>query len=75
MSDMNILLVTLVMYIVGNLIAFKFNQKILFAISGLLWFVPIIIFLETSIFIVIFSVVMFIVSILLSFFEVERSEF
>ena len=72
LTDMNILLITLIMYIITLFLYFKFKVNWFLAPTILLWFVPI--FIIDDIFIRIFSVIMIIVSIVITFFN-EREEF
>jgi hypothetical protein len=72
MTDMNILLITLIMYILSIFISFKFRIKWVLIATILLWFVPI--FLIDNLFIRIFCVIMIIVTITITFFN-EREEF
>ena len=70
-TDMNILLITLIMYIITIFLYFKFKVSWFLAPTILLWFVPI--FLIDNLFIRIFSVIMIIISIVITFFN-EREE-
>ena len=72
MSEMNILLITLIMYILSIFIAFKFRLKWVLIATILLWFVPI--FLVDNLFIRIFCVIMIIATITITFFG-EREEY
>lgn len=72
MSEMNILLITLIMYILSIFIAIRFRLKWVLIATVLLWFVPI--FLVENLFIKIFCVIMIIVTITITFFS-EREEF
>ena len=72
MTEMNILLITLIMYILSIFIAFKFKIKWVLIATILLWFVPI--FLIDNLFIRIFCVIMIIATITITFFN-EREEF
>jgi len=72
MTEMNILLITLIMYIISIFMAIKFRIKWVLIATMLLWFVPI--FLVDNLFIRIFSVIMIIVTIVITFFN-EREEF
>lgn len=71
MTEMNILLIALIMYILSIFIYFKFNLKWVLIATILLWFVPI--FLIENLFIQIFCVIMIIVTITITFFN-EREE-
>ena len=70
---MDILLITLIMYVISIIIYFKFNLKWVLVATTLLWFVPI--FLVENLFIKIFSVIMIIVTITLTFFGEREEEF
>jgi len=72
MTDMNILLITLVMYILSIVISLKFRIKWVLIATILLWFVPLI--LIDNLFIRIFCVIMIIATITITFFN-EREEF
>lgn len=63
MIDVTILLIGLVMYALGMIIALYWDLKWLFMITGLLWFLPIV--MIDNIFIVTFSVVMVVTSAML----------
>ena len=72
MSEMNILLITLIMYIITMFLYFKFRINWILVSTILLWFVPI--FLVENLFIKIFCVIMIIATITISFFN-EREEY
>ena len=72
MTEMQILLITLIMYILSIFIFIKFRLKWVLIATILLWFVPI--FLVENLFIKIFCVIMIIVTITITFFS-EREEF
>ena len=72
MTDMNILLIALILYILSIFMAIKFRIKWVLIATSLLWFVPI--FLVENLFIRIFCVIMIIVTITITFFS-EREEF
>ena len=72
MTEMNILLITLIMYVLSIFIFFKFRIKWVLMATIMLWFVPI--FLVDNLFIRIFCVIMIIVTITITFFN-EREEF
>ena len=72
MTGMEILLITLIMYILSIFISFKFRLKWVLIATILLWFVPI--FLIDNLFIRIFCVIMIIATITITFFS-EREEF
>ena len=70
MTDLNILLITLIMYIIAIYLYRKFRINWILAPTIILWFVPI--FLVENLFIVIFSVIMIIITIVLAFFSKEE---
>ena len=72
MTDMNILLIALILYVLSIFIYSKFRIKWVLIATILLWFVPI--FLVENMFIKIFCVIMIIVTITITFFD-EREEF
>lgn len=72
MTGMQILLITLILYMLSIFIYFKFRIKWVLMATILLWFVPI--FLVENLFIKIFCVIMIIVTITITFFS-EREEF
>ena len=72
MTDMNILLIALILYVLSIFIYSKFRIKWVLIATVLLWFVPI--FLVENLFIKIFCVIMIIVTITITFFD-EREEF
>ena len=72
MTGMQILLITLILYMLSIFIYFKFRIKWVLIATVLLWFVPI--FLVENLFIKIFCVIMIIVTITITFFD-EREEF
>lgn len=73
MTDKNILMITLIMYILSIFIFFKFRLKWILIATILLWFVPI--FLVENLFIRIFCVIMIIATITLTFFGEREEEF
>ena len=73
MTEMNILLITLIMYILAIFIAIKFRIKWVLIATILLWFVPI--FLIENLFIQIFCVIMIIVTITITFFNEREEEY
>jgi len=73
MTDKNILMITLIMYILSIFIFFKFRLKWILIATVLLWFVPI--FLVENLFIKIFSVIMIIATITITFFGEREEEF
>jgi hypothetical protein len=73
MTGMQILLITLIMYMLSIFIYFKFRLKWVLIATILLWFVPI--FLVENLFIKIFCVIMIIVTITITFFGDREEEF
>lgn len=72
LTEMNILLIALIMYIITLFLYFKFKVSWFFMPSILLWFIPI--FIVDNLFIKIFSVIMIIITIVITFFN-DREEF
>lgn len=70
MTEMNILLIALIMYIISIFLYFKFRENWFLIPTILLWFVPI--FIIENLFIVIFSVIMIIITIVIVFFNGEE---
>ena len=70
MTDLNILLITLIMYILALYLYFKFRINWILAPTIILWFVPI--FMIENLFLVIFSVIMIIITIVIAFFNKEE---
>ena len=70
MTDLNILLVTLIMYMITIYLYLKFRINWILAPTIILWFVPI--FIVDNLFIVIFSVIMIIITIVIAFFSKEE---
>jgi len=70
MTDLNILLITLIMYILAVFLYFKFKINWILLPTILLWFVPI--FTIENLFIIIFSVIMIIITIVIVFFNNEE---
>ncbi len=73
MTGMEILLITLILYMLSIFIYFKFRIKWVLIATILLWFVPI--FLVENIFIKIFCVIMIIVTITITFFSDREEDF
>ena len=71
MSDMNILLIALIMYLITIFVYFKFKIKWVLIATILLWFVPI--FLVDNLFIRIFCVIMIIATITITLYN-DREE-
>lgn len=69
---MDILLITLIMYILAMFLYFKFKINWILLPTILLWLVPI--FTIDNIFIIVFCVIMIIITIVITFFN-EREEF
>ena len=67
---MDILLITLIMYILAMFLYFKFRINWILVATILLWFVPI--FIVDNLFIVIFCVIMIIITIVIAFFNKEE---
>jgi hypothetical protein len=71
--ELDILLITLIMYILSIIIYFKFNLKWVLIATTLLWFVPI--FLVENLFVKIFCVIMIMATITITFFSDREEEF
>lgn len=69
MTDTTLLIITLIIWIIGVFVAYKTDTNWLYALSGLLWFVPV--FIVPNIFIIIFSIVMILFSFLYAFVKEE----
>ena len=69
---MDILLITLIMYILAMFLYFKFRINWILLPTILLWLVPI--FTIDNLFIIVFCVIMIIITIVITFFN-ERKEF
>src|SRR5690554_3623748 len=69
-TDMDILLIALIMYIITLFLYFKFKVSWFLTPTILLWFVPI--FIVDNLFIKIFSVIMIIISIVITLFNGEE---
>ena len=69
---MDILLITLIMYILAMFLYFKFKINWILLPTVLLWLVPI--FTVDNLFIIVFCVIMIIITIVITFFN-EREEF
>ncbi len=70
MTELNILLITLIMYIITIYLYLKTRINWILTPTILLWFVPI--FLVENLFIVIFCVIMIIITIVIAFFNKEE---
>ncbi len=73
MDVMNILLITLIMYMLALFLYFRFRINWILAPTIVLWFVPI--FLVENLFIVIFCVIMIIITIAIALFNSEKEEY
>ena len=73
MEVMDILLITLIMYFLALFLYFKFRINWILLPTIFLWFVPI--FIVENLFIVIFSVIMIIITIVIAFFNKEEEEY
>ena len=73
MTEMNILLITLILYLLTIFVYFKFDIKWILIATVLLWFVPI--FLVENLFIRIFCVIMIIATITITFFSDREEDF
>ena len=69
----NLLYITLLIYFLVMTFGYLFRIKWLFMIAGFLWFIPI--FEIDNTFIKLISVVMFLVHIMLGFYEPKEEEF
>ena len=67
MTDLTILIIGLIIFIIANILGFIYKINLLTALSGLLWLLPI--FLVDNIFIKIFSVIIMLITFLFSFKE------
>ena len=67
MTDLTILIIGLIIFIIANILGFIYKNNLLTALSGLLWLLPI--FLVDNIFIKIFSVIIMLITFLFSFRE------
>jgi len=70
---MNILLITLIMYILAMFLYFKFRINWILLPTVLLWLVPI--FTIDNIFIIVFCVIMIIITIVITFFNNKEEEY
>ena len=64
-----ILITGLILFALGYFLAYKTNTNWLYAISGILWFIPM--FMIENIFIILFSIAMLIFSTILAFWQKE----
>jgi uncharacterized repeat protein (TIGR02543 family) len=67
MSDITILIIGLIIFIIANILGFIYKNNLLTALSGLLWLLPI--FLVDNAIIKIFSVIIMLITFLFSFKE------
>ncbi|NLD46686.1 MAG: hypothetical protein GX660_05735 [Clostridiaceae bacterium] len=72
-TEKMILIIALILYIIGVFIALYTKNKIVFVGSSLLWFIPIV--MIPNLFIVVFSTIMFISSILIAYYPKKESDF
>lgn len=70
---MDILLITLIMYILAMFLYFKFKINWILLPTILLWLVPI--FTIDNIFIIVFCVIMIIITIVITFFNNKEEEY
>jgi len=70
---MDILLITLIMYILAMFLYFKFRINWILLPTVLLWLVPI--FTIDNIFIIVFCVIMIIITIVITFFNNKEEEY
>ena len=71
MTDLTILIIGLIIFIIANILGFIYKNNLLTALSGLLWLLPI--FLVDNAIIKIFSVIIMLITFLFSF--KERNEY
>lgn len=71
-TDMNILTIALVLYLICMFMYFKFRIKWILIATSVLWFIPIL--MIENIFIVVFSVIMIIITFVITFFYKEDNE-
>lgn len=72
-TEKTILIIALILYAIGIFIALYTKNKIVFVGSSLLWFIPIVII--PNLFIIVFSSIMFIASILIVYYPNKESDF
>lgn len=72
LTDMQVIIISVVLFIIGLVIAFIFKIRWLYAGISILCFIPIII--VDNLYIKLFSVILMIVMIILAFFNTERSD-
>ena len=70
---MDILLITLIMYILAMFLYFKFRINWILLPTVLLWLVPI--FTLDNLFIIVFCVIMIIITIVITFFNNKEEEY
>lgn len=71
MSDITILIIALILYGIAIGLYFVTKSNVLLVASSLLWFIPI--FLVPNVFIITFSSILFVATLVFTFFS-ERSE-
>ena len=67
MTDITILIIGLIIFIIANILGFIYKNNLLNALSGLLWLLPI--FLVDNAIIKIFSIIIMLITFLFSFKE------
>ena len=67
MTDITILTIGLIIFIISNVLGFIYKNNLLTALSGLLWLLPI--FLVDNMIIKVFSVIIMLITFLFSFKE------
>lgn len=67
MTDITILIIGLIIFIIANILGFIYKNNLLTALSGLLWLLPI--FLVDNTIIKIFSIIIMLITFLFSFKE------
>lgn len=72
-TEKTILIIALILYAIGIFIALYTKNKIVFVGSSLLWFIPIVII--PNLFIIVFSSIMLIASILIAYYPNKESDF
>lgn len=72
-NELLTLIIALVLYIIGVVLALYLKNKMIFIGASLLWFIPI--FTISNIFIILFSVIMIILSFVTAFFEKKTEDF
>lgn len=67
MTDITILIIGLIIFIIANILGFIYKNNLLIALSGLLWLLPIL--LVDNAIIKIFSIIIMLITFLFSFKE------